>query len=179
MSDGRRSCLGPIVLVLCVAGLGYFLFSRGYLVRKSDVNRRLEQASAEINKSTPKLIDEYTRLESTNLGADRTLAFNLTIINFNGQTRPPNAVSVLRNRNLVLYRTNPQMKVLRDMGVTVRFRYSNQFGVPSWIFLWVPMISDFGFVLFFPLRTCQPLPIRTARSRPPRHRPYECGSWKR
>ena len=113
-----------------MAGLGYFLYSRGYLLRSSDVNRRLEQASAEINKSTPKLIDEYTRLESTNLAADRTLAFNLTIINFNGKTLPPNAVNLLRSRNLVIYRTNPQMKVLRDMGVTVRFRYSNQYGVP-------------------------------------------------
>jgi hypothetical protein len=83
-----------------------------------------------MNKTTPRLLDEYTRLESTNVGTNRTLAFNLTIINFNGKTLPPNAVAVLRNRNVALYRTNPQLKALRDLGITVLFRYNNQYGVP-------------------------------------------------
>ena len=130
MSDGNRSCLGPFLLVIGVVAAGYFLFSKGYLARFSNVNSELQRVSVEINKTTPKLLDEYTRLDSTTVERDRTIAFNLTIINFAGKDLPPQAATLLRNRNLAEYRSNPRMKAVRDAGITVRFRYHSQFGVP-------------------------------------------------
>src|SRR5215470_4714556 len=100
MSEGNHGCLKSFLLLAVVIGAGVFVYQKGFLVRLFTPNSVLQQATAVFNKNTPRLLDEFTRLDSATVEGNRTIAFNLTVLNFNGRQLAPNAEVLLRNRTV-------------------------------------------------------------------------------
>lgn len=118
------------VLVAVVAGVALFAVAGLYLNRPPDVARALERLSSEVNKRLPMAVDKETRWDSSTPGPDKLLSYRYTLVNFEGTDVPKDALAEIRERALANYRTNPAMKTLREMDVTLRYQYSNKTGAP-------------------------------------------------
>ena len=86
------------------------------------------ELSSELNKRMPIVVDKETRLDSTAPGPSKTLSYQYTLLNFDGVKVEEKELSEIRTRARANYQTNPAMKSLREMGVTLRYRYNNKSG---------------------------------------------------
>lgn len=131
--DEVRKGRSPLiaVLVAVVAGVALFAVAGLYLNRPPDVARALERLSSEMNKRLPMTVDKETRWESSAPGPDKLLSYRYTLVNFEGADVPKDALAEIRTRALANYKTNPAMKSLREMDVTLRYQYNNKAGVPA------------------------------------------------
>lgn len=91
-------------------------------------NGELTQTSNEINKTLPKMITNDLRLDSANVGPNKSLHYHYTIIN-----PPPGVNSTLIETTLrpILiedYRTKPDLKYFRDNRVTLSHDFYTENG---------------------------------------------------
>ncbi len=129
MDEAKKSRL-PLVTVLIVVVVSAFSYSfaRQFFNRAPDVDRALVELSSELNKRMPIVVDKETRLDSTAPSPSKTLSYQYTLVNFDGVKVEEKELAEIRTRAQANYQTNPAMKSLREMGVTLRYRYKNKSG---------------------------------------------------
>jgi hypothetical protein len=116
-----------IIAAAIAAGLGAFAVNRN---RSGNIEAALAKASAEMNKTAPRMMDPNVRMDSTSAGPGRTLTYRYTLVNlvkdesFDTKRFEDAARPTLVNE----YRTNPALKVFRDAGVSMNYQYSDKNG---------------------------------------------------
>lgn len=89
----------------------------------------LQKTSAEVNKSCPIMVDEITRLDKT-ATKDKTLTYLYTLINVEENMSDFSDVKKEMNGQLIeLVKNNPDLKALRNLGITFIYSYKDKNGV--------------------------------------------------
>jgi hypothetical protein len=112
--------VGLIVAVL----LQHFVFPRLFA---PSIDSQLMDMTSQMNKNCPYMVDSDTRLDNVVPGAEKTIIYNYTLINFNRDDLDiENFESIMKPQILNVVRTNPQMKTLRDNKITFIYNYKDK-----------------------------------------------------
>lgn len=91
------------------------------------IESKLQAIAAETNKDCPKTLDQWTRLDKCVAVGSSNFEYHLTILQvvisdtttFQTQLKP---------QLLEVLKTNPDLKIFRDNGITVKYIYNDQNG---------------------------------------------------
>ncbi len=113
------------IVLFCLAG-----YAVTQLVLKFPVmNKFMELKAAEINKSCPIMIDEYTRLDSASVMADNSFQFSYTLVQMDASALNPDTVRKYMEPGIVEHvRLSPDMKLFRDSKITIVYKYNDKNG---------------------------------------------------
>lgn len=97
---------------------------------KPNIDRALEITADQMNKSAPVMVDAETRLDKTTTAPNKTLVYHYTLVNTKKASIQPDVFQTkLRPGVIANYKTNAQMKTLRDNNVTLEYQYVDKDGV--------------------------------------------------
>ncbi|KAF2080266.1 hypothetical protein [Flavobacterium sharifuzzamanii] len=122
----RKSTVLLLVLIgIAVAFVVYFQF---YLGEKEDeVNTEVVELIAKYNKSCPLNIQEGIRLDSVSLHEEKTVQYNLTLLNVVKETAEVNIIQEEIKKSLLsTAKANPGLKVFRENDYTLVYSYSDK-----------------------------------------------------
>lgn len=122
----RKSTVLLLVLIgIAVAFVAYFQF---YLGEKEDeVNTEVVELIAKYNKSCPLNIQEGIRLDSVSLHEERTVQYNLTLLNVSKETAEVSVIQEeIRKSLLSTAKANTGLQVFRDNDYTLNYSYSDK-----------------------------------------------------
>jgi hypothetical protein len=136
---GKKGILGRalcgIIIPVLFAGLAIpnFIAAREKALKNKQYQMSPEgQLSAladRINKQGHKMIDEITRLEGAEALPNRTLLYKYSLITKTSSEITPNVLEQVVRPNIVKnYSAHPDMKMFRDNGVTLTYRYRDKTG---------------------------------------------------
>ncbi len=112
-----------ITFALAYFGVQYFFFNQGA------IEEQMKDAAIEINKISPKMMDEYSRLDSATTIADKTFKYHYTLINM---TKEEVSIDILtkfiRPEIIENARNSPELKIFRDNKITVSYNYYDKNG---------------------------------------------------
>ncbi len=98
----------------------------------ASIDETLAKTADEINKRMPLTIDAETRCDSVTPAPNKTFVYHYTMVNLTkdqvDSTRIADRVRPILTNN---YKTVEQMKMLRDNGVILEYRYFDKNGVLS------------------------------------------------
>ena len=116
---------GSIVGLIVVIGIADHFFSR----RMHTIHQHpIAIALAELNRQTPKMVDENTRLDSAVAISGKKLAFNYTLVN--EHTAQIDDMSRMLLEDSVIQQTcNEQDKNLLSHNIEMFFRFKNAYGM--------------------------------------------------
>jgi hypothetical protein len=122
-----------IPLLLSALAVPNFLAARAQALKRKQYQMSAEgqiQAIADqINRQGKKMVDEATRLEGVEALPNKTLLYNYTLVTKKSSEVPPDALDQIIRPNVVkAYSTHPDMKMLRDNGITLTYRYRDKTG---------------------------------------------------
>jgi hypothetical protein len=120
----------PLLLIVgIVIGSMVGAFAVRTLWKPANIDRALVQTAAEMNKRMPMMADKETRLDSTTAAPNKTLIYHYTLINMRAaDVQKDTFVNLLRPKIIGNYKTSPEMKTLRDNGVTLEYQYFDKEG---------------------------------------------------
>ena len=122
-----------IPLLLSAVAIPNFMAVRAQAIK----NRRYQMSpegqvralADQINKQGNKMVDEITRLDGAEALPNRTLLYKYSIITKTSSEIPPDGLNRIIRRDVVRkYNTLPEMKMFRDNGVTITYRYRDKEG---------------------------------------------------
>jgi hypothetical protein len=94
------------------------------------VERMLVDASNQVNKMLPMMVDSETRADSTIPEPPNTLVYHYTLLKRTKSELDVRAIAdYLRPRLVNNYKTTENMKTLRDAGVMLKYRYYDKDGI--------------------------------------------------
>lgn len=94
----------------------------------ASVQDALAQSVDEMNRGLPMMVDEFTRLDSTEALPDRKILYRYTILNMQPLPGRDEIVSSMRPVTLAHYKSAPEMAELRRMKVALVYCYSDAQG---------------------------------------------------
>jgi hypothetical protein len=101
------------------------------LWKPATMDETLARTAIELNKRTPMMADKEMRLDKATTAPNKTLVYHYTLVNLRAADVPKDAFAkVMRTQIIANYKTSPEMKTLRDNGVTLEYQYSDKAGAP-------------------------------------------------
>ncbi|MBB4801229.1 c-di-AMP phosphodiesterase-like protein [Flavobacterium nitrogenifigens] len=121
----KSNILLLIIVVAAIAAAVYFQF---FLTEKEqEVNTEITELVAKYNKSCPLNIQEGMRLDSVSLHEEKTVQYNLTLLNVAKETAEVNVIKEEIEKSLVsTAKANPGLQVFRDNDYTLIYHYSDK-----------------------------------------------------
>ncbi len=120
------------VIVAVVIGISVGVSTFIHLQRSNSgnsVEEKLVQTSMNLNARLPLNVDSDTRWDTTMPGPGRCLTYCYTLINVSKSEIDPGEVTAkIKPKLLLYYRTNPDMKLFRDNGVTAHYIFKDKLG---------------------------------------------------
>lgn len=116
-----------VINIIYVAIISFLLINLMGCTPKNEATEKfLKLTVLEVNKKCPQMVDEITRLDSTNTKGT-TLNYYYTLLNVNKDMGDFSKVKEQLSSQIVsLVKTNPQMKVFRDNNVTLGYIYRDK-----------------------------------------------------
>lgn len=122
----RKSTVLLLILIgIAAAFVAYFQF---YLGEKEDeVNAEVVELIAKYNKNCPLNIQEGIRLDSVSLHGEKTVQYNLTLLNVTKETAEVNVIQEeIRKSLLSTAKANTGLQVFRENDYTLIYSYSDK-----------------------------------------------------
>jgi len=122
----RKSTVLLLILIgIAAAFVAYFQF---YLGEKEDeVNTEVVELIAKYNKNCPLNIQEGIRLDSVSLHGEKTVQYNLTLLNVTKETAEVNVIQEeIRKSLLSTAKANTGLQVFRENDYTLIYSYSDK-----------------------------------------------------
>ena len=115
--------LAIIVIALCVTGYFYFFIAEN----AEEVNIEVTELVEKYNKNCPLTIQEGIRLDSVSLHEERTVQYNLTLLNVEKETAEVNVIKAEIEKSLIsTAKANPGLQVFRDNDYALIYHYSDK-----------------------------------------------------
>lgn len=117
-----------LLLVIVVAALAVAVYFQFFLTEKEkEVNTEVVELVAKYNKSCPLNIQEGIRLDSVSLHGEKTVQYNLTLLNVSKETAEVSVIQEeIRKSILSTAKANPGLQVFRDNDYTLNYSYSDK-----------------------------------------------------
>ncbi|WP_281231657.1 hypothetical protein [Flavobacterium gelatinilyticum] len=115
--------LALIIIALGLAGCFYFFLAEN----AEEVNTEVVELVEKYNKNCPLTIQEGIRLDSVSLHEERTVKYNLTLLNVEKQTAEVEVIKEEIEKSLLsTAKANPGLQVFRDNDYTLIYNYSDK-----------------------------------------------------
>ncbi|MFD2940947.1 hypothetical protein [Flavobacterium notoginsengisoli] len=121
----KSNILLLVVIGVALAMAVYFQF---FLSEEAkETNTEITELVAKYNKSCPLNIQEGIRLDSVSLPEERTVQYNLTLMNVAQETAETDVIQEEIRKSLIsTAKTNPGLQVFRDNDYTLNYSYSDK-----------------------------------------------------
>jgi hypothetical protein len=120
---------GIQVVMAVVIGFCVAVWTFRYLQPKETAEEMIVQTSNNLNARLPMNMDRETRWDSTEPGPGKCLTYCYTLVNKSkSELDPEKLTATMKPRLLLNYRTNPEMKLIRDNRVILRYKYKDKVG---------------------------------------------------
>lgn len=121
----KQNVLLLILIGIAVALVAYFQL---FLSENADeINKEVVELVAKYNKNCPLNIQEGIRLDSVTLAEERTVKYNLTLLNVEKKTAEIDVIQEEIKKSLLsTAKANPGLKVFRDNDYTLIYSYSDK-----------------------------------------------------
>ena|SRR6266481_1641961 len=122
-----------IPLLLSALAVPNFMAARSQAIKnrqyQTSPEGKVRAMADQINKQGNKMIDEVTRLEGAEALPNRTLLYKYSLITKTSSEIPLDALNrIVRPGIAKKYNTLPEMKMFRDNGITITYRYRDKAG---------------------------------------------------
>ncbi len=112
-----------ITFAISYFAVQYFFFNKG------TIEEQMEDAAVQINKLSPQMVDEYSRLDSASTVADKTFKYHYTIINMTKEEINPDVLTkFLRPEIIGNVKNSPELKSFRDNKIIMSYNYYDKNG---------------------------------------------------
>ena len=121
----KQNILLLVIVGVALAVAAYFQF---FLLEQADeVSAEITELVEKYNKSCPLNIQEGIRLDSVNLPKERTVQYNLTLMNVVNETAEINVIQEEIKKSLLsTAKANPGLQVFRENDYTLVYSYSDK-----------------------------------------------------
>ncbi|MDQ6528984.1 hypothetical protein [Flavobacterium sp. LHD-85] len=121
----KQNILLLVIVGVALAVAAYFQF---FLSEQADeVSAEITELVEKYNKSCPLNIQEGIRLDSVNLPKERTVQYNLTLMNVAKETAEINVIQEEIKKSLLsTAKANPGLQVFRENDYTLVYSYSDK-----------------------------------------------------
>ncbi|MFB9107165.1 hypothetical protein [Flavobacterium gyeonganense] len=115
--------LAIIVIAMGVAGYFYFFIAES----TEEANKEVTELVVKYNKNCPLLIQEGIRLDSVSLHKERTVQYNLTLLNVVKEKAEVNVIKMEIEKSLIgTAKANPGLQVFRENDYALVYSYSDK-----------------------------------------------------
>ena len=91
---------------------------------QSTIENQLKNASLEVNKQCPVILDNETRLDSTNIGSNKSFIYFYTLTNQSIKAINVDGMKEYLTPQIINnVRTNEQMRFMKDNDITLVYKY--------------------------------------------------------
>lgn len=112
-----------ITFVIAFFAVQYFFFD------DRNLEEQLTDAAREVNNISPKMIDEYSRLDSASTVSDQIFKYHYTLINMTKKEVNSDTVEkFIRPGIIENVKTSPDLKDFRDNNITMSYNYYDKNG---------------------------------------------------
>lgn len=117
-----------LLLIIIVIAVGLAVYFQFFLSENADeVNTEVTELVAKYNKNCPLKIQEGIRLDSVSLTEERTVQYNLTLLNVVKETAEVGIIREEIKKSLIsTAKTNSGLDVFRDNDYTLNYHYNDQ-----------------------------------------------------
>ena len=111
-----------ITFAISYFAVQHFFFNEG------TIEEQMKDAAVEINNISPKMMDEYSRLDSAST-AVKTFKYHYTLINMTKEEVDVDVLTkFLRPEIIDNVRNSPELKIFRDHKITMSYNYYDKNG---------------------------------------------------
>lgn len=112
-----------ITFVIAFLAVQYFFFDN------KNLEEQLTDAAREVNNISPKMIDEYSRLDSASTVRDQIFKYHYTLVNMSKKEVNSDTVEkYIRPGIIENVKTSPDLKDFRDNNITMSYNYYDKNG---------------------------------------------------
>jgi len=117
-----------ILLILIGVAIGLAIFFQFYLSENAtETNTEITELVAKYNKNCPLTIQEGIRLDSVTLPHEKTVQYNLTLLNTEKETTEIDVVKEEIRKSLIsTAKANKGFKIFRDNDYTLNYSYADK-----------------------------------------------------
>lgn len=129
MEKSSKQRIFTLVAYAITFAITFFLVQY-FFFQESTGDNFLLQAAKEVNKSSPLMVDNETRLDSASILPDNIFQYNYTLINaLKEDVDTEQLKDFLEPQITRQIAKNEQLKMFRDREVTMAYRYNDRKGV--------------------------------------------------
>ena len=127
-SESKKKII-PTLVGIIAFGLTFFAVQH-FFFKKPSFYKVMVEASSEINKTCPLMVDQNTRLDNTMATPDNVLIYNYTLVNVEKQDIDIDEMKNFIEPNVINnMKTHPDMELYRDNRTTMTYNYKDKNGV--------------------------------------------------
>src|SRR5690606_22792593 len=124
-SENKKKII-PTLVGIIAFGLSFFAVQH-FFFKKPSFDRVVIEASNEINKTCPLMVDRDTRLDNTIAMPNNELVYNYTLVNIEKQDLDIEEFKNFIEPNVVNnMKTHPDMKLYRENRITMTYNYKDK-----------------------------------------------------
>lgn len=120
-----QKIIGTVAFIITFAisffAVQHFFFNEG------TIEEQMKDAAVEINNISPKMMDEYSRLDSAST-ADKTFKYHYTLMMTKEEVNVDIMKKFLRPEIIENARNSPELKIFRDNKITMSYNYYDKNG---------------------------------------------------
>lgn len=112
-----------ITFVIAFFAVQHFFFN------DKNLEERLTDAAREVNNISPKMVDEYSRLDSASAVSDQIFKYHYTLVNMSKtEVNSDTVEKYIRPGIIENVKTSPDLKDFRDNKITMSYNYYDKNG---------------------------------------------------
>ncbi len=117
------------IVYAVVFGLSFFAVQH-FFFGSAAVDKNMMKVASSLNESCPMMVDSETRLDNAVASPNKTFQYYYTLINVEiNDVNPAEGKKILEPQITNMVKTNPDMKAMRDLGVTFKYNYRDKNGI--------------------------------------------------
>lgn len=122
-----RTIIGAII------GFAAVFMAMQFVFKKPSLSLRLLESATQINKQTPMKVDEFTQLDSAAVSPPDTFIYYYSLTDLTKNEIILDTINkYVRPEIINNAKTNPEMQELRELKVTLAYRYYDKEGAFVW-----------------------------------------------
>lgn len=116
-------------IVVAVISFAVAYIGMQYLFSGEKLEKKLQKITTELNKLTPKLIDDFTRIDSVSSKGEESITYHYTLVNLQKQDIQVDTVNkYLKFQIIEKVKTQSELKFFRDNDILMNYKYYDKNG---------------------------------------------------
>ena len=128
MGKSKKDIIIQSISFAATFGIAFFAVQYFFFDNKN-LEDQLADAAREVNNISPKMVDEYSRLDSASAVSDQVFKYHYTLVNMSKQEVNTDTVEkYIRPGIIENVTSSPELKDFRDNNITMSYNYYDKNG---------------------------------------------------